>query len=266
MRKAAVSIISEGAVMDLNLKGRTALVSGASTGIGAGIARVLAKEGVRVAVTARRINRLERLAVEIAGTGAEVPVVVTGDVTDADDVTRIVAEAEAALGQIDILVNCAGGSRPTHHNAQDADWDEAFALNFTAARRLTQAVLPSMRSQQWGRIVNISGSMEPRTLNAASAAKAALHLWAKGLSCDVAVDGITVNTIPPGRINSEQILEKLHPTEESRRAFIVRNIPIGYFGEPEDIAHLVAFLCSPLARYITGAVIPVDGGMHFFAH
>lgn len=252
--------------MDLNLEGRTALVSGASAGIGAGVARVLAREGVRVAITARRRDLLEQLAAQIAGTGAEPPLVVAGDVTDAQDVKRIVAEAAAALGSIDLLVNCAGGSRPTRPDAPDADWDEAFALNFTAARRLSQSVLPPMQTRQWGRIVNISGSMEPRSLNAASAAKAALHLWAKGLSCDVAAQGITVNTLAPGRINSEQILARLHPSEESRRAFIARNIPIGYFGEPEDIGHLVAFLASPLARYITGAVIPVDGGMHFFAH
>jgi 3-oxoacyl-[acyl-carrier protein] reductase len=123
-----------------------------------------------------------------------------------------------------------------------------------------------MQASQWGRIVNISGSMEPRSLNAASAAKGALHLWAKGLSCEVAAQGITVNTIPPGRINSRQIVEKLHPTPASRDDFIARHIPIGYFGEPEDVGHLVAFLASPLARYITGAVIPVDGGMHCFAH
>lgn len=252
--------------MDLNLEGRTALVSGASSGIGAGIARVLAGQGVRLAITARRRDLLERLAEQLAAAGAGKVFVVSGDATDADDVARIAAEATAALGAVDILVNCAGGARPTRPDAPDADWDEAFALNFSAARRFTQAVLPAMQARQWGRIVNISGSMEPRSLNAASAAKAALHVWAKGLSCDVAAQGITVNTIAPGRINSEQILDRLHPTEEGRRAFIQRNIPIGYFGDPEDIGHLLAFLASPLARYITGAVIPVDGGMHFFAH
>jgi 3-oxoacyl-[acyl-carrier protein] reductase len=264
--------------MDLNLKGRTALVTGASAGIGAGVARVLAQLGVRVAMTARRGDALETLAAQIAaqidaltdaqfaGSAVHAPVVVTGDVTDAHAVQRLVAEATAALGHIDILVNCAGGARPTRQDAADADWDEAFALNFSAARRLTQALLPAMQARQWGRIINISGSMEPRTLNAASAAKAALHLWAKGLSCEVAAQGISINTIAPGRIRSEQVLEKLHPTEESRRAFIAQHIPIGYFGEPEDIGHLVAFLASPLARYITGAVIPVDGGMHYFAH
>lgn len=150
--------------------------------------------------------------------------------------------------------------------AGDAEWDEAFNLNFTAIRRMTHQILPSMRRARWGRIINISGTMEPRSLNAASAAKAALHLWAKGLSCDIAKEGITVNTIPPGRIDSEQIRERLHPTDEAREAFIEKNIPIGYFGKPHDIGNLVAFLSSPLASYITGNVIHVDGGMHYFAH
>ncbi|SFH97295.1 3-oxoacyl-[acyl-carrier protein] reductase [Bosea sp. OK403] len=252
--------------MDLDLASRTALVTGASSGIGAGIARVLAGEGAHVTVTARRGELLDKLVQEITAAGARPPAIVLGDVTNAGDVARIVSEATAALGRIDILVNAAGGSRPITTDAADAAWDEAFALNFTAARRLTEAVLPAMRARRWGRIVNISGSMEPRSLNAASAAKAALHLWAKGLAGDVAADGVTVNTIPPGRINSEQILNRLHPTEEARQAFIARNIPIGYFGEPEDIGHLVAFLASPQARYITGAVIPVDGGMRYSAH
>lgn len=252
--------------MDMQLQGRTALISGASSGIGAGVARVLAREGARVVLTARRKDWLDRLARQIDEVATVPPIVVAGDVTVADEVKRIVAEASEAAGTIDILVNCAGGSRPIRPDATDADWDEAFGLNFTAARRMTQAVLPAMQGRRWGRIINISGSMEPRSLNAAVVAKAAMHLWAKGLSCEVAEQGITVNTIPPGRINSEQVLEKLHPTEQNRRDFIARNIPIGYFGEPEDIGNLVAFLASPLARYITGDVIPVDGGMHAFAH
>jgi 3-oxoacyl-[acyl-carrier protein] reductase len=96
-------------------------------------------------------------------------------------------------------------------------------------------------------------------------AKACWHSWARALLRELPRDGITVNCIPPGRINSEQILERLHPTAANRKAFIDANIPIGYFGEPEDLAYLIAFLASPLARYITGEVIHVDGGMHRFA-
>lgn len=252
--------------MDLELTGHTALVTGASIGIGTGIAKALAAEGVRLAITARRVDRLRQVADEIAATGALRPVTIAADLTKTGDITRLYSEAVAALGHIDILANNAGGSRPAPVDAGEEMWEEAFALNFTAARRLTHLVLPGMRERKFGRIISITGSMEPRGMNPAGPAKAALHLWAKSLSREVAADGVTVNLIPPGRINSEQIALRLHPTEASRRAFIERNVPIGYFGDPIDIGYLAAFLSSPKARYITGDVIPVDGGMHFYAH
>jgi len=244
------------------LKGRRCLVTGASAGIGAGIVEVLAREGARVVATARRADRLQALANALKEAGVVRPVTLVGDITDVNDVKRVARAAAEAVGPIEILVNCAGGSRPVSVEDGDDVWDEAFALNFTAGRRLTGEVLPGMRKARWGRIINVTGLMEPRSLNAAIAAKAAFHLWAKGLSRDLAPEGITINSIPPGRIDSEQV-ERLYPPKE-RQEFIERNIPIGYFGKPSDVAPLVAFLASPLAGYITGTVIPVDGGLSYY--
>ena len=116
-----------------------------------------------------------------------------------------------------------------------------------------------MKARHWGRIVNISGVVVAPKLNGAAPAKAALVSWSRTLSSELGPYGVTVNTVAPGRINSAQI-QRLHPTEQSKADFIQQNIPAGYFGEPHDIGHLVAFLASPLARYINGAAIPVDGG------
>jgi len=252
--------------MDLQLKGKTCLVTGASVGCGEAVSRVLAREGAQVLMTARRIDLMDVIAGEIEQTGALRPHVIAGDVMDADDISRVCRDAVGIAGPVDILVNAAGGSRPVPIEAGDDIWQEAFDLNFHSCRRFTHALLPAMRERGFGRVFGFSGVMEPRTLNAAIAAKAAIHLWAKGLSCDVAKDGVTINCIAPGRIKSEQIMDKVHPTESSRQAFIDANIPMGYFGEAEDVGNVVAFLCSPLASYITGCIIPVDGGMHAFAH
>jgi len=251
--------------MDLKLEGRTCVVTGASRGIGRGIAKVLAAEGCRIAVVARRTNLLEELADEIAAAGHTRPIVIAEDLTAGGVMERIRERVLAEFGGLEVLVNNAGSSRPVPWNATEEQWLEGMRLNFELVRRLTNEFIPTMRAQGSGRIINITGANEPPGVNIASVAKAALHNWAKGLSRELARDGITINCVPPGRINSEQILERLHPTAENRRAFIDANIPIGFFGEPEDMAYLVAFLASPLARYITGEVIHVDGGMHRFA-
>ncbi|MEO6840815.1 MAG: SDR family oxidoreductase [Bradyrhizobium sp.] len=245
--------------MDLQLKSKTAVVSGASIGIGRAVAKGLAREGVRVVALARRQDLLEQLAQEVrAENGGEV-IPLVQDIMEKDAAKTLAAKALAELGHVDILVNNAGGSRPLPIDAPDSAWDEAIELNFTRYRQVTHALLPQMIKQGWGRIVNITGKSEPEGLNAAFAAKAAVHAWAKGLSREIGEHGITVNCIPPGRIMSEQI-RRNYP-EDYRKQFAEEEIPVGYWGEPEDLAALVVFLASPLARYITGAVIPVDGGL-----
>jgi 3-oxoacyl-[acyl-carrier protein] reductase len=245
--------------VDLQLKGRAALVTGASTGIGRAIAFALAAEGSRLAIVARRQDLLEQVAAGIEKAGGPRPTIIAADVMQPDSPLLIRDEAVRALGKVEILVNSAGGSRPISWQAPDQVWDEALMLNFTRLRQLTHAILPGMIAQRWGRIINITGKSEPEKINASFAAKAAVHAWAKGLSREVGRHGITVNSIAPGRIISEQIL-RLYP-EEERRAFAEREIPVGEYGQPEDLAVLAAFLSSPLARYMTGTVIPVDGGL-----
>jgi len=241
--------------MDLGIAGKTALVTGASIGIGRGIATALAKEGVRLAVVARRRNLLEELQDELKAK----LVIIECDFMQKGAPEKIAAAALKGLGAVDILVNNAGGSRKFTLEASEEQWDEALTLNFTRQRQLTHQLLAQMMARKWGRIVNITGKSEPEGINGAFCAKAAMHSWAKGLSREVGRHGITVNSVPPGRIMSEQILRNYPP--EFRKKQSEEEIPVGEYGQPEDIANLVCFLASPRARYITGAVIPVDGGL-----
>ena len=246
--------------MDLQLQGRTALVTGASVGIGRGIAHALAGEGVRLALTARRLDKLREVAAEIMAAGGVEPVLFEQDMLAADAAPRIAQRALEGLGGVDILVNNAGGSRSFKdlHVSEDT-WNEAITLNFHRPRQLGDALIDQMIQRRWGRIINITGKSEPDHVNGAFCAKAGMHSWAKGLSRMVGPQGITVNCIPPGRIHSEQIFRNYTP--EYRQWQCENEIPMGRYGEPEDLAHLVCFLASPKASYITGAVIPVDGGL-----
>ena len=246
--------------MDLQLTGKTALVTGASVGIGRGIARVLAAEGVRLAVTARRADRLRELAQEIVEAGGIEPVLIEQDMYAEDAAQRIAAAAMAGLGRVDILVNNAGGSRSFKDlHVSEEQWQEAITLNFHRPRQVADALIDQMIEHKWGRIINITGKSEPEHTNGAFCAKAGIHSWAKGLSRMVGPHGVTVNCIPPGRIHSEQIFRNYTP--EYRQWQCENEIPMARYGEPEDMANLVTFLASPRASYITGAVIPVDGGL-----
>jgi 3-oxoacyl-[acyl-carrier protein] reductase len=251
--------------MDLKLKGKTALVTGASQGIGRAIARGLAAEGALVCVAARRHELLAALAAEIVTAGGARPAIVQTDIMQEGAPQRLAEAATAALGSIDILINSAGGSRPAIPiDAPEEEWDSVMTLNFVRVRQLTHAMLPGMIARKWGRVINLSGKSEPDSLLAATPAKAAIHGWSKGLSREVGKHGITVNCLAPGRIMSEQIRRKYSPEFRAREE--QHEIPLGRYGEPEEIAAMAVFLASPRGSYITGTVIPVDGGMRRFAY
>jgi 3-oxoacyl-[acyl-carrier protein] reductase len=251
--------------MDLQLSGKTALVTGASMGIGHAIARGLAAEGVRLCIAARRANLLEELAAQIVAAGSAAPHIEAIDLMQEGAPARLASLASRALGRIDILINSAGGSQPAISiDTPEERWAEAMNLNFVRVRQLTHAVLPGMIEGKWGRVVNISGKSEPSGLVAVNPAKAAIHAWSKGLSREVGQHGITVNCIAPGRIMSEQIRHKYSP--EFRAEQSAREIPVGRYGEPEELAALAVFLASPIAGYITGTVMPVDGGLRRYAY
>jgi 3-oxoacyl-[acyl-carrier protein] reductase len=246
--------------MNLQLNDKTALVTGASTGIGRAIAKALAAEGVQLAVSARRVDNLQALSAEIEAAGGKAPKVIACDLYEAQASASLAQAAVVALGHVDILVNNAGGSRSFKelHVSEEA-WQEAITLNFHRPRQLADALIDQMVARNWGRIINITGKSEPEHINGAFCAKAAMHSWAKGLSRMVGKQGVTVNCIPPGRIHSEQIFRNYTP--EYRQWQSDNEIPVGRYGEPEELADLAVFLASPRAAYITGAVIPVDGGL-----
>jgi 3-oxoacyl-[acyl-carrier protein] reductase len=252
--------------MDLQLIGRVALVTGASVGLGRAIAIMLAREGCELAIVARRAALLESLADEIATNGGARPLVIACDITQVDAGQTIRDRVLQRFGHLDVLINNAGGSRPFDGLGTRAQWDDAMVLNFHAGQEIAHAFLGGMQQRGFGRIVNLTGGDEPTAINGGVPPNGATHIWAKALSRQVGKDGVTVNCIVPGRLHSEQIDQKLLPTPEAQARWVAENCPVGYIGDPDDLAVMVTFLASPLARYITGQVIHVDGGARRFSH
>ena len=242
--------------MDLQLEGRTAIVCGASAGIGLGIAESLAGEGANVVMFARRREFVEREAERLGG------LAVVGDVTSADDLARLVGTAVDNFGGIDIVVNNSGGPPRTTATELTPELVEAAAgLLLVSVVRLTGLCLPYLERSACGRIVNVTSSTvrEPiDNLALSNAIRPGVIGWAKSLSRELGPKGITVNSIAPGRIDTDRI-RKVYPdgpTEADLQA-----IPLRRLGTTREIGDVAAFLCSERAAYISGTVILVDGGL-----
>jgi len=246
--------------MNLGLEGRVGMVMGASRGIGRAIAASLAGEGARVAIVSRSTEKLEEATAEIG----EAAMPFAADASDLDRLAALPEEVADSLGPIEILVTNTGG--PPFGGALDhepEDWERAYRSLVLAPRVLTGAVVPGMRERGWGRIVNVgsSSTREPIPgLNLSNSHRMAAVGFLKTLSREVAADGITVNTVATGRFGTERLASNagsLEAAEEAAR----REVPAARLGRPEEYGDLVAFLCSERAAYITGAVIPIDGGL-----
>lgn len=248
--------------MDCGLMGRVAVVTGASAGIGRATARALAAEGAQVVLVARRQEALAEVATSIVGAGGTPPLTFQADLLDRDSTGRIVDAVAEAFGRLDVLANVAGGADRPSDIIDETHWEKQFELNFHAKRRLTEAFLPQLRASGQGRVINFAGLLEPSGVSAAQPAIAACVLWSKALAREVAADGVTVNCIAPGRIESEQV-DRLYPTADSRAEFIDRRIPARRFGTADEAAALALFLASAPAAYVTGEMVSVDGGMHW---
>jgi 3-oxoacyl-[acyl-carrier protein] reductase len=240
-----------------DLTGRTALVTGASGGIGGAIAQALHAQGAQVAISGTKKDKLESLAGQL---GERVHVLPC-DLADSTAVEELVPAAEAALGQLDILVNNAGLTRDNlFMRMKDAEWDAVLAVDLTAAFRLARAALRGMMRRRHGRIISISSVVgvtgNPGQGNYA-AAKAGMIGMSKALAAEVAARGITVNCIAPGFIKTAMI----DALNDKQREAIMARVPVGRLGTAEEVAAAVVYLASEAAAYMTGQTIHINGGL-----
>jgi 3-oxoacyl-[acyl-carrier protein] reductase len=258
--------------MDLGLRGRTALVGGASAGLGRATADRLAAEGCKLALWSRGGEGLEKAAEEIRKLHSVVVVTIAGDATDPAAAAKVAWQAERSLGPIDIAVLNAGGPIASEATKTDpAEWRRSFQLLAITPIELATALLPGMRKRGWGRIVSImsSGIRQPiPELAYSNACRSALAAWLKTIAPEVIADGVTVNGVIPGRLDTARTAaldkakaEKTGSSAQEVRAQLERSIPAGRYGHPDELATYVAWLCSDPARYQTGTFVPIDGGM-----
>ena len=257
--------------MDLSIKGKNAIVCASSQGLGKSAAVDLAKEGVNLTICSRNKEKINLVKNEIEEISDVKIVAIEADLSSEKDINNLYKKAKKELKTIDILINNNGGPPPsTFEELADEDWQRAFNSTMMSAIRLSKLVLPDMKKNKWGRIVNISSISVKTPVNGlflSNSIRMGVLGWAKALSDEVAPHGITVNTVCPGTTKTERIEQILNSQSESSgkdkselQEAMANNIPMQRIGEPTDLSALITFLASEKASYMTGLAVQVDGG------